>query len=162
MTGVRWRRRSIGLIALFVVAAVVMAVLGMHPSLVVLAGIVLVLGATAFLIGDLHVEGVRHDWTGSYVRSPRRLGADYRVNYLRRRVEESCDRGAHSDTVAPVLRKVVAERLRESRGIDLDTEPRRARQVLGDRAVDYLRGEAPKGRTDPAMLEDLIGRIEEL
>ncbi len=88
-------------------------------------------------------------------------GADARVGFL----EHSLRRSGEDDTafamrVRPVLVAVSTHRLRRA-GVDIDTEPDAARQLLGDDAWDVLTGPAhvPIRRV---RLEQAIDRIEQL
>lgn len=157
-----WRRRAMWLGAIWAVLAVVTLSLGMRPDLAVVAGLVVAIGMTLFLISDLQLSATSSDWHGSYTHLPRRLGADYRVNALRRQIEESTARRGRASSLCPTLYAIAAQRLRSSNGIDLETQPQRAAEMLGESAVRYLRNNDPSARTDPAFLSDLLSRIENL
>jgi hypothetical protein len=68
----------------------------------------------------------------------------------------------------PVLRQVADERLRERRGVDLETQPHTAREALGPEAWDLLRPdrERPTDRDEPglpvARLEAIVATLERL
>lgn len=157
-----WRRRIIVPVVLLVVAGTVMEVLGMRPNLLVVAGLVLAVGTTFYLISDVQLHASGTSWSGTYTSPARRLGADYRVNYLRRQVEEATGRRGKSTTLVPTLYAVASDRLRETSGVDLRSQPDRARTILGAAAVDYLLDPDTTTGTDPVFLSDLITRIENL
>lgn len=61
----------------------------------------------------------------------------------------------------PVLREIAADRLRVRRRIDLDDDPVRAREALGDEAWALLRPDRPppKDRVSPGPSMDRIERV---
>src|SRR5699024_10381273 len=63
---------------------------------------------------------------------------DYRLLRLRRDVRDAVERDDRRDEVHAVLRDLAAERLRARHGVDLDTEPARAAELLGPALHHYL------------------------
>lgn len=61
----------------------------------------------------------------------------------------------------PVLREIAADRLEVRRGIGLDAEPARARDVLGDEAWALLRGGLPMP-TDPYAAGTDLSTVTEI
>jgi hypothetical protein len=68
----------------------------------------------------------------------------------------------------PVIRDVTMHRLLRAHGIDLDSEPERARLLLGDQLFDLVRGDRPppEDRFGPgislASVDELVRRMERL
>lgn len=131
------------------------------------AGVTLLMGAVLFYVGSLRYsipEAVLAvllgalvlalvPWaisgTGSqaqrafWVSTPRTEAAppsalDYRLVRLRRDLRDAVERDDRSDEIYPVLRDLAAERLLSTHGIDLDTEPERAREVTDPHLWHYL------------------------
>lgn len=63
---------------------------------------------------------------------------DYRLVRLRRDLRDAVERDDRADQIYPVLRDLAAERLRAHHGVDLDTEPERAREVVDAHLWRYL------------------------
>jgi hypothetical protein len=77
--------------------------------------------------------------------------------------------GRHFDQATrPMLREVTAHRLRKTTGVDLDTQPVRARELLGERVwplVDPGRVVSPDGSSpgvDLRLIDVLLDRLEGL
>lgn len=138
-----------------------------RASALPLAVLVLVAGAVAFYVGSLRyslLEAVAvvllaavtvalAPWTitatGRYadraywVSTIRQEAAppdalDYRLVRLRRDLRDAVERDDRTDEIYPVLRELAAERLRTHHGVDLDTEPERARAVVDAHLWRYL------------------------
>ena len=67
----------------------------------------------------------------------------------------------------PLLRQIAAERLYDRYGIDLDTDPERARPMLGEELWEIVRPDRQVGRRSwpglpPAELAGHVARLEQL
>lgn len=103
------------------------------------------------------------DWTPAYVSAAGAAGHDPRFSRLSRLLAEATDRVTVSDEIHRILRALTSERLARLHGIDLGTQPDRARQLLGDELFRYVSQPARRLRgNEAAHLSRLISRIEAL
>lgn len=138
-----------------------------RASALPLAAFVVVVGAVAFYVGSLRYslpEAVAVVLLGAlvvalvpwaiaatgrdaerafWVSTARQEAAppdalDYRLVRLRRDLRDAVERDDRTDEIYPVLRELAAERLRTHHGVDLDTEPERARAVVDAHLWHYL------------------------
>lgn len=75
-------------------------------------------------------------------------------------------RGQYERSVRPMLADLVAERLRGRHGVDLASDPRRARTILGEELWHLVSAaadrEAPGAGPPPAELDRLLSQVEAL
>ncbi len=140
--------------------------LGHHPALNVL--VILACGAVAFPLTWTIADHGQHATIATWYATRQEESAppvslDYRLLWLRRDLRDTVERADRPDTIHPLLVELVRERLRTKHGIDLDTQPAAARELLPPNLVRYLDQPATANRRqDRRRLEDIVHRIEEL
>lgn len=140
--------------------------LGHHPVLNVL--VILLCGAVAFpltwTIADHGQHATIASWYATRLEeSTPPATLDYRLMWLRRDLRDTVERGDRPDVIHPLLVDLVRERLSAKHGLDLDTQPDAARQLLHPELVRYLdHPPSSNRRQDRRRLESVVHRIEEL
>jgi hypothetical protein len=165
-----WVRRISSLVICWVIAWVFTAWLRMHPEPV---GLLAALGAV-FAVGwwasDRRSDWDPTEWVDDPIGRRLRTGADSRISYLRRLIDDAAVQNEHGDSnasaasVQGILRDVAVDRLklRAAEGgaaqlPDDDTLIARA----GPQLADYLLTK-PAPPTGHQTLTDIINRIEAL
>lgn len=159
----RWIKRGVTTAAVFAAVFALGTYLRMHPNPFVLAGLVLAIAAALWFCTDVWPQSQNTDWEPPEPDPFSARGADVRVAMLRRRLTDATAEARPHDSLRPILIAVIAERLAAHHGIDLRTEPERARPVLGPQLSAYL--DRPRGQTmryHRRQLDDLLTRIEDL
>jgi hypothetical protein len=143
------------------IVAVGMVLLGMEPRLVLVAFVVMIVGAATWLTVDLGPLASRVVWTdhgrgtSTSARSDRRvqaLRARLRSPARRRRVPKLVDTGRAepADEIVSTLIDVIDDHLLAEYGIDRATEPAAAAAVLGADLTRFV--------TDPSARRSMSAR----
>lgn len=88
---------------------------------------------------------------------------DYRMLRLRRDLRDATERTDREDLIFGTVRAIAAERLAAHHGINLDTEPERAAQVMHRDLTHYLtHPPTGTGKRSKRDIDRALDRIEEL
>jgi hypothetical protein len=146
--------------AVVVVAALVefsMSATGMGPSLPLVASLVALVAAIAFLVHDLQRAVLAVRWEGPVGATPPATGRDMRVNVLRMRLAASDRHGSTARQLYASLVELIDDHLLGVHGID------RAEAVLGPVLNRFVAsGQPPARLTSVRVLRGIVQRIEQL
>lgn len=100
------------------------------------------------------------DWPPAELRERPPAGADPRLGTLATMLRRSAEEVSTADhRLRPLLADLAGHRLRRDHDVDIDSEPERARQLLGDDAFVVLASASP-GPLTPERIARVIGAIE--
>lgn len=115
----------------------------LQHSLPEIVALVLVAAVATPLLARALARSGRHAERAYWASTPRQESVppsamDYRLLRIRRDLRDALERDDRDDPIYPLLRELTAERLRTGHGIDLDTQPEAARQVVDPLLWRYL------------------------
>jgi hypothetical protein len=152
--------------AVVVVAALVefsMSATGMAPSLPLVASLVALVAAIAFLVHDLQRAVLAVRWEGPVGATPPATGRDMRVNVLRMRLAASDRHGSTARQLYASLVELIDDHLLGVHGIDRAEDPDAAEAVLGPELNRFVAsGQPPARLTSVRVLRGIVQRIEQL
>lgn len=107
------------------------------------AAVVVLAALAAALLPWAVVRTGRYAQRAWWASTPRQESAaptalDYRLVRIRRDLRDAVERDDRVDPIFPVLHELTAERLRARHGVDLGTQPERARELLDPHLWRYL------------------------
>ncbi len=151
----------------YVVVVVALALLGVHPSPILLAaGALAVAGLLAYLDATLATDDSPWPHGGDAPARGLGRGSDHRTSVLARRLRDAPEASAGSrqhlaEEVRADLVAAVVSRVGRSHGLDPTTDPR-ALPLLPPEVAAVVRGPADERLLDPDTLTRLLDRIEQL
>ncbi|NUO92288.1 MAG: hypothetical protein HOQ18_15895 [Dermatophilaceae bacterium] len=161
-----WRRRLVGLVAVWAGTALLTATLGLQPDVPGLLAILLALAVLAWQVLD-HT-GPQHLTVWPLVDSElgnRGRGNDFRVANLAGRLEAADTRGEGRESMVHdlhlQLQALIRERLFAKHGIIAEEEPKWAQGVTPPELWDLLVGLPPPDLYRPQVLDPILRRIEQ-
>lgn len=164
----RVRRALVAFLTTLAVGALLWFINVLRTDVVTALVLALAVGAVITLLTwVMSEEGprlTRAHWFASMREESVRPGAlDYRMLRLRRDLRDATERNDRTDEIFPVVRDLVAERLRANHGLDLVTDWDEARAVIHPDLAAYL-SDPPTGtaRRSKRQLARALDRIEEL
>ncbi|MFC6705979.1 hypothetical protein [Flexivirga alba] len=165
-----WVRRISALVICWLIAWVFTAWLHMHPQPVGLLAALGTVFALCWWAGDRRNDWDPTNWTGDPIGRRLRTGADSRISYLRRLIDDAAvhkgdgDSNASAASVQGILRDIAVERLKlraaESGAAQLPDDDTLITRS-DPRLADYLLAD-PAPPTAHQTLTDIINRIEAL
>lgn len=126
----RWWRRLVLTVLVALVASIAMLLLGMHPRVVLICGIVMVIATICWFTLDVGSLVEEIDWERHADRREIWVRSDQRVNLIRARLHRERRRDEWAST-ADQLADLIDARLRSFHGIDRVAEPEAAADILG-------------------------------
>ena len=134
-----WRRRLVLMVLVAVVASIAMLLLGMHPRVALVSGIVLVIATIGWLALDVGSLVDEIDWERHADRREIWARSDHRVNLIRARLHRERRRRGEWDATGDQLAELIDARLRSFHGIDRVVEPEAAADILGHELSAFMR-----------------------
>ncbi len=145
----RWRGRLVLTAAVALVACITMLLLGMHPRLGLVGGIVLVIASIGWLVLDVGPLAEEIDWERHSDQHDIPARPDRRVNLIRLHLHrERRDPDGWAPT-ADRLADLIDARLRSFHGIDRAADPDAAANALGPDLEAFL--------DDPEVRRHMVG-----
>jgi len=147
-------------IALVVIS---MSATGMEPSLPLVASLVVLVAAVAFVVYDLEAAVLAVRWQRPAGTAPTAAGRDHRVNVLRMRLAAPDHHGSTARELYGTLVGLIDDHLLAVHGIDRAHDPDAARRVLGPELDRFVAaGQPPARLTSVRVLRGVVQRIEQL
>ena len=151
------RRRLVAVVFLWLVLSVSLLGSDSDPAIPVLAGIVAVLAAAAFVVVDVALSTGPVDWAHGQRTRERAVEIDQRVAKLRRDARAAAN--TDSRAIETTLIKLVDDALLDRRGIDRSRDPQAAERVISEGLRELTAGSRRRSLS-PHDLQRLLTDIE--
>lgn len=161
-----WRRRILALIGTWVALVLMTAALGLRPSILHFAVILLAGAMIVWYAVDHGAANQLRRWPLTDIVGPMpRRGGDYRVTSLAGRLLAADLRGEGRPELTRQLHghlsMIIRERLFAKHGITIEEEPRWAEGVMPPELWDFVTGLPDPALYSPTHLDQILRRIEQ-